>query len=82
MSSDDQWILEWSHKTNNLHIQPLAKTLGINMSRFILGTQTPHDYVPLSIGTRDQMSAAADKLRLTLVAREAERASRREVSYE
>lgn len=66
----EQWVLEWSHGSNNLHIQPLARLLGLNQSRFIVNARPPGDYVLLAVGTHSEVSRAADNIRAQIIERE------------
>lgn len=63
------WVLEWSHKTNNLHIQPSGRLAGLNMSRFVLNAPVRGDYVVLAVGTHKEVSEAADQIRPTIIKR-------------
>lgn len=73
MSNGDLWVLEWHHRSNNIHIQPLTSTVGVNLSKFHLDVE-PGAWVPICVGTRDEVDAAADSVRPTLITREAEKA--------
>lgn len=72
MSNGDLWVLEWHHRSNNIHIQPLASTVGVNLSKFHLDVE-PGAWVPICVGTRDEVDAAADSVRPTLIERERSR---------
>lgn len=69
----ERWVLEWSHKSNNLHVQPLAAALAFNMSRFFLNARTPGDYVVVLVGTYAEVTAKADEIRPRVVSREQDR---------
>ena len=60
-----QYVLEWSHKTNNFHVQPLADALAA--AQMALITNSPIDYRIIMVGTQDVCLTMAqshrDKLR-------------------
>lgn len=75
MSNDEElWVLEWHHGSNNIHIQPLGAMVGLNQLRFVLNHPPAGRYVPIFIGSREQVEREADKVRPVLAAREKERA--------
>ena len=63
-----QYVLEWSKKTNNFHIQPIETTLAKNQECFL--KDTTHDYIVLMVGTWDVVTAMADNHRQRLADRE------------
>lgn len=70
------WVLEWHQESNNIHIQPLSRMVGLNRTRFELNAPPAGRYVPICIGDRGQVEAEADKIRPTLIKREKEKAAR------
>lgn len=60
-----QYVLEWSRKTNNFHVQPLADALASAQEAFL--TNSPNDYRIVMVGTQDVCLTMAqnnrDKLR-------------------
>lgn len=60
-----QYVLEWSHKTNNFHVQPLADALAAAQKALL--TNSPIDYRIVMVGTQDVCLTMAqnnrDKLR-------------------
>ena len=56
------YVLEWSNKTNNFHIQPLSNLLAYNQTAFIDGKQTS-DYIVLMVGEKDAVHEMADHWR-------------------
>lgn len=63
------WALEWSHKSNNLHVQPAGRLAGMNMSRFVLDSPARGDYVVLAFGTHKEVNRAANQIRPTIIKR-------------
>lgn len=57
----NQYVLEWSRKSNGFHIQPLEKSLAGNQKCFL--DNTSHDYLVLMIGTLEAVSTMADNWR-------------------
>jgi hypothetical protein len=56
------YVLEWSQKTNNFHIQPLDSMLAMNQEAFI-SNRPLSDYVVLMVGTKDTIHDMADHWR-------------------
>ena len=60
-----QYVLEWSRKTNNFHVQPLADALAA--AQMALITNNPIEYRIIMVGTQDVCLTMAqshrDKLR-------------------
>jgi hypothetical protein len=56
------YVLEWSQKTNNFHIQPLDSLLAQNQEAFI-SNRPLSDYVVLMVGTKDVIHDIADHWR-------------------
>ena len=65
----DQYVLEWSQKTNNFHIQPLSNLLAHNQSAFIYDKKVP-DYIVIFAGTKDAVHEMADHWRSRIQKRE------------
>ena len=63
-----QYVLEWSRKQNQFHIQPLEHTLSANQTKFILDDPI-NDYHIIFIGSKDSCSTMADNWRSRLVDR-------------
>ena len=62
------YVLEWSKKGNQFHIQPIETTLAKNQERFMANNS--HDWMVIFIGERDACSRMADNWRGRLVDRE------------
>ena len=73
MTKDELWALEWDHKSNSIHVQPVNWMTARNVSSFKENSEPAARYVPLFIGTRAEVEAEADRVRSVLVAREEER---------
>lgn len=63
-----KYVLEWSQKTNNFHIQPLASLLANNQAAFV-DDKPVTNYVVLMVGEKDAVHAMSDSWRDRLVAR-------------
>jgi hypothetical protein len=63
------WVLEWSHEANMFHTQPLAESLRVAMNHFMTNT-APNDWIPIFIGTEEQVDARAAQLDQIMVARQ------------
>lgn len=66
--TDDRYVLEWSHRSGNLHVQPLRRLLSVNRQSYAQDMPAP-DYIPLYIGTRAECEQAAESMRNTLTGR-------------
>lgn len=66
------YVLEWSKKQGMPHVQRLEYTLSHNRKAY-MEDKAVRDYIPLAVGTFDEMSAAADAIRPTLEKRKSER---------
>jgi len=64
----DAYVLEWSQKTNNFHIQPLSSMLANNQDAFIRNAKTT-DYIVLMVGTLDVVQTMAENSRNKLTQR-------------
>ena len=62
------YVLEWSQKTNNFHIQPLDNLLAMNQEAFIDNKPLP-DYVVIMVGEKDAVHEMADHWRSRLEVR-------------
>ena len=56
------YVLEWSQKTNNFHIQPLDSLLAQTQEAFI-ANRPLSDYVVLMVGKKDAIHDMADHWR-------------------
>lgn len=65
---NEQWALLWSQRQNALHIEPVERMLSINRTNY--ASNTRNDYLPLFIGGRAEVDAAAANCRRTLMSRE------------
>lgn len=65
-----QWVLLWSQRQNSIHIQPLEECLSKNRQAY--KDNRPPDYVPLFVGERAPVTAAASHCSGTLLDRELE----------
>lgn len=66
-----QYVLEWSKKSNNFHVQKLEYTLARNQSLFI--DNQSHDWIVLMVGTFDACTSLAESQRDRLIAREVQK---------
>lgn len=64
-----KYVLEWSQKTNNFHIQPLQNLLAHNQTLFVDNKTTP-DYIVLMVGEKDAVHAMSDSWRNRLTGRD------------
>lgn len=71
LDAAETWVLLWSHSQNCTHVEPLSRMFDTNRRAYT--NNTPMDYIPLHIGTSDEVHAMSSSLRQTLIAREAER---------
>lgn len=62
------YVLEWSKRQNCLHVQPLDKTLADNTVRFMID-RPANDYVPIYVGTSDEVHERAEQLRHKIIER-------------
>ena len=69
----DVYVLEWSQKQGMPHVQKLEETLSANR-RAYMDDKPSNDYIPLAIGTLDDMLTAAEAMRPTLIKRKPEKA--------
>ncbi len=70
--TEDRYVLEWSHRSGNLHVQPLRRLLSVNRQSYAQDMPAP-EYIPLYIGTRAECEQAAEAMRHTLAGRAAAR---------
>ncbi len=64
-------VLLWSQSQNAFHLEPIKRMLDSNRTAYAEDRRM--DYVPVFIGTQDQCSVLAEKLRHTIRARHAGR---------
>jgi hypothetical protein len=64
----DQWVLLWSQSQNAVHVETLADMLSANRAAY--RDNQARDYVPLYLGTRPHVDAAASFCQATLSQRE------------
>ena len=64
-----QYVLEWSQKSNNFHIQPLENLLECNQIAFITDKNRP-DFIVLFAGSKEACHQMADNWRGRLRQRE------------
>ena len=69
---NDVYVLEWSKKQNAPHVQPLEATLSKNRQAYRENAAV-NDFVPLAIGSLDEMLTAADGMKPTLTKRSQQR---------
>ncbi len=60
-------VLLWSRRQNALHIEPVEQMLSSNREAY--RDDRHGDYIAIAMGPKDQMHAAADACRQTMVAR-------------
>lgn len=70
--NNELYVLEWSKKQGMPHVQPLETTLAMNRVAY-RDDKSVGDYIPLFIGTFEEVSDAADAIRPTLEKRKVER---------
>lgn len=68
-----QFVLLWSKRLNELHVEPLERMLSVN--RECYRDNEANDFLPLVIGTEADIDAAAEACRPTLAARGPNRAA-------
>lgn len=69
----EQYVLEWSHKQGMPHVQRLNDTLSANRRAYMEDKPT-NDYIPIAVGTFEEMMDAADAITPTLIKRRPEKA--------
>lgn len=69
-NSSELWVLEWSQRTNNIHLQPLERTLSFNRRLYLDNKLTINDYRVLHVGPESECRDAADSIRNTIAERE------------
>ena len=67
------YVLEWSKKQGMPHVQKLEETLSANRLAY-MEDKAANDYIPLAVGSFDEMIDAADAIRPTLAKRRPEKA--------
>ena len=61
------YVLEWSKRDNAFHVDELARSLSSNRDAY--RDDAERDYIPLYVGTLQEVQDAADAARHTLDAR-------------
>lgn len=61
-------VLLWSKRQNALHIEPVDRMLSSNRDAY--RDDRGCDYIPIAMGSKEEMHAAADAVRNTLSARQ------------
>lgn len=61
MEMEPLWVLLWSQSQNALHLEPLEDMQKANVEAFTENRRM--DYVPLHVGTRESVHAAAEDVR-------------------
>lgn len=74
MINQESWCLCWSQRQNALHVEPLSKHLSLNRECYT--EDQGGDFRLLFVGTRDEVSTAADAARSTVREREGNRVRR------
>jgi hypothetical protein len=70
----DLYVLEWSQKQGMPHVQRLEQTLSCNRRAYRENAAVGSDYIPIAVGTFDEMLASANAMRGTLASRKPEKA--------
>lgn len=65
--TNEQWVLEWSRKTNNFHIQKLADALAQVQHSFVMNSA--NDYKIIMVGPKEVCHQMADTHRHRLSGR-------------
>lgn len=73
---DEKWVFLWSQSQCAFHIEPLEQMIKANAAAF--NEDRRMDYVPLFIGSRDDVDSLADHLRPTIHKRQDARAAARD----
>jgi len=68
----DLYVLEWSKKQGMPNVQRLEETLSNNRKAY-RDDMVANDYIPIAIGSFDEMIDAAEGMRPTLIARRPEK---------
>lgn len=71
---NDLYVLEWSKKQGMPHVQRLNDTLSANR-RAYMDDVSVGDYIPIAVGTMDEMIDAAEAIRPTLMKRRPDKAN-------
>lgn len=69
----DLYVLEWSRKAGMPHVQRLEETLSANRIAY-MDNKATNDYIPIAVGTFEEMLDAANAIRPTLIARRPDKA--------
>ena len=68
------YVLEWSQKQGMPHVQRLEDTLSRNRRAYRENKGVNSDYLPIAVGTMEEMLLTAENMRPTLAARHPEKA--------
>jgi hypothetical protein len=69
--NETDWVLLWSQRGNNLHIEQLSRTLRVNRQNY--RDNVSNDYQIIAMGDRKHVDEIADSIRGTMKKREGER---------
>lgn len=64
----DLYVLEWSRMHGATNVQPLESTLSSNRADY-RDNRAASDFIPIAIGTQDEMRAASQAILPTLIGR-------------
>ncbi|WP_238897920.1 hypothetical protein [Achromobacter xylosoxidans] len=64
----DLWVLEWSHEASMFHVQELKHSID-GWRRHFAANTAPNDWVPIFVGTEQEVDAEAERLEQIMVAR-------------
>lgn len=70
----DLYVLEWSKKQGLPHVQRLSDTLSANRLAYMDDLEVVGDYIPIAVGTLDEMLDAAEAIKPTLLKRRPDKA--------
>lgn len=68
-----EYALLWSKKQGMQHIEKVDQMLSINRLAYMDNKPT-NDYIPIAMGTFEEMSETANSIRSTLIARSPDKA--------
>lgn len=68
--TNDIWVLEWDCESNQIHVQPAHSMATRNLVKFRENEKPVMRWVTILIGTYEQVSAMADRIRPTVIDRE------------
>jgi hypothetical protein len=67
ISTEEKWVLEWSHSQQAFHKQLFEDAIASNFSDFSQGQQK--DWVVVAVGTREHIDEESRRLGKILIAR-------------